>query len=104
MFFTDDAVVRIGLADRRAHEQLDLAVAIRDEVLMALALDGQLLDFAEEAHAELAGTAGEVNREGKSGLGRIRHIHPPPSPPRGGFLYRRSQRGNRLAGFSNSAL
>ena len=47
MLLADDAVVGIGLGERRAHEHLDLAVGIGDQVLVALAFDGEGVERPE---------------------------------------------------------
>ena len=60
MLLADDAVVGIGLGDLAPDEQLDLAVGLRHQVLVALALDGERIEFPEKLHAELAGALGEI--------------------------------------------
>ena len=55
MLLADDAVVGIFGADRRADEGLDVAVAVGDQILVALAFDGQRIEGAEIGEAEFAG-------------------------------------------------
>ena len=60
MLLADHAVIGIFGADRRADERLDLAVAVGNHVLVALALDGQRIEGAEIGEAELAGAKCEL--------------------------------------------
>ena len=61
VFLADDAVLRIVGGNGSADEQLDLAVGFRDQILMALALDGQAVEIAEIFQAEFAGPPRQID-------------------------------------------
>ena len=62
-FLGEEAVSRVGLADRRDHDLLGGAVDFADEVVAALLADGQRADAVEAAHDDVAGAPRGADRD-----------------------------------------
>ena len=60
-------------AELRADERLDLAVGVGDEVLVALAFDGQRIEGAEIGQTEIAGADREFPGKAQARLIVIGH-------------------------------